>query len=276
MSAHILTRVAVWSAAFALAACSTSIAGRDDGASGASTGRQSGAASTTGSSAPSSASTAAGLASVIKRGVQGVRSAHIEFSVHVAGQAVSASGDERLDNGALEAMHLIETLPAGAGTLELVIVGAKTYAKLPPELGHTTKPWVLISANSSNPAAKLFASALAQARSSASIGSFGAFARAAQQVRNLGPVTVDGMRTTRYSLTVDLSKLPLGALGSEAAKKAGVSSVPVQLYIDGSGRPVKITENFSVSGQTVSSTIGISGYNRPVTIQAPPASQVGN
>jgi hypothetical protein len=47
------------------------------------------------------------------------------------------------------------------------------------------------------------------------------------------------------------------------------------MYVDSSGRPVQVTENFSVQGQTVSTKIGISNYNKPVSISAPPASQVG-
>jgi hypothetical protein len=38
---------------------------------------------------------------------------------------------------------------------------------------------------------------------------------------------------------------------------------------------VQITESFAASGQSVSTKITLTAYNKPVTITAPPADQVG-
>jgi hypothetical protein len=44
--------------------------------------------------------------------------------------------------------------------------------------------------------------------------------------------------------------------------------------VDGKGRPVKVTENLTVQGQTVDTTVTIGDFDAPVTITAPPADQV--
>jgi hypothetical protein len=55
---------------------------------------------------------------------------------------------------------------------------------------------------------------------------------------------------------------------------AGITAIPVELYVDSAGRPVQITENLTVAGKKTTTSATISRYNQPVTISAPPASQV--
>src|ERR1019366_4451722 len=57
-------------------------------------------------------------------------------------------------------------------------------------------------------------------------------------------------------------------------EKAGVTEIPEDLWVDENGRPVKGSNRFILNGQVVTSAFTISRLNQPVTITAPPASQL--
>lgn len=254
-----------------LAACSSSTSGKG------STGTSGAAGSSTGSSgaAPGGKPTdAAGLGGLMQSAIAGITSAHISLDVDAAGQKVSGAGNEKLSGGKLVAMDITEQLPGGAGSLQLIIVDGKTYAKLPPSLNKSGKPYVLVSPNSSNATVRALAGSLDSALSSASIGSVGAFITAAQTVKLDGSATVNGVKATHYSVVVDIAKLPADLPGKDALASSGLKTLPLDLYIDDQGRPVRVNEDFKVQGQEVSSNVTVTDYNKPVTVTAPPASQV--
>lgn len=258
-----------------LAACSSSTSGKG------STGSSGAAGSGTGSGAGSSAAApggkptdAAGLGGLMQSAIAGITSAHISLNVDAAGQKVSGAGDEKLAAGKLVAMDITEQLPGGAGSLQLIIVGGKTYAKLPPALNKSGKPYVLVSGNSSNATVRALAGSLDSALSSASIGSVGAFITAAKTVKLVGTDTINGVKATHYSVVVDISKLPADLPGKDALGSSGLKTLPLDLYIDDQGRPIRVNEDFKVQGQEVSSIVTVTNYNKPVTVTAPPASQV--
>ena len=259
-------------AAIALTACSSSTSGTGStaGSGGASAaGPSAGAASS--SSAP--VNSAESLAALLQQGLASTTSAHLALQVTSGGQSITGSGDETLSDGKLTALDLSETVP-GAGSLQIIQTGGKTYVKLPAAQNTSGKPYELVSASSSNPTIKALAASLDSTQSSASAGSAGVLASAASSVKPVGSVTVGGVSTTHYAVVVDTTKLPDTYPGKSALVGAGVTSLPVELYVDGSGRPVQVTENLTASGQSVSTKITLTDYNKPVTITAPPADQV--
>jgi hypothetical protein len=258
-----------------LAACSSSTSGKgstgSSGASGSSTGASTGSSAAAPGGKPTDA---AGLGGLMQSAIAGITSAHIALDVDAAGQKVSGVGDEKLSAGKLVAMDITEQLPGGTGSLRLIIVGGKTYAKLPASLNKSGKPYVLVSGNSSNATVRALAGSLDSALSSASIGSVGAFITAAKTVKLVGTGTVNGVAATHYSVVVDISKLPADLPGKDALASSGLKTLPLDLYIDDQGRPVRVNEDFKVQGQEVSSNVTVTDYNKPVTVTAPPASQV--
>jgi hypothetical protein len=240
-----------------LAACSSSTSGKGSGSPVAS----------------STPSTAAGLGKVMQAAAKTVTSAHFDLDVNAAGQSLTGSGDEKLSNGKLVAVDVTESLPQGAGQIRVIIVGDKTYAKLPQALVKTSKPYILVTQNSSNPVIKQLATTLNTALATASVGSVNSFVQAASSVQVKGSQTVNGEHTTHYHVVVDPAKLP-GPLKSQLAT-SGLTSLPLELYIDDQGRPVMFTEDVAVAGQHVSTKVTVTDYNKPVTISAPPASEVG-
>ncbi|HEV7205701.1 MAG TPA: hypothetical protein VGN18_13915 [Jatrophihabitans sp.] len=265
------TALIVLPAALALAACASSTApGR--GTVG-SAGSSNPAAPSSGGATPT---TATDLGTALRAGMQTVRSAHLTLEVGVGGQTINGQGDEQVDNGKLSNLQLSETLP-GAGELGVVIVGDKTYVKLPPAIRHGSgKPWTLVTADSTNPVIQQMAASIASARSSASLDTIKDFAQAASSVTVKGAATVAGADTTHYSMVVDTGKLPSTFPGIDALKKTGLTRIPVELYVDHQGRPVEVDENVTVQGQTVTTKITVTRYNQPVTITAPPADQVSS
>jgi hypothetical protein len=228
------------------------------------------------SSAPTSAAPptdAVGLASALQKGAQSIRSAHLTLQVTAAGQTIDGQGDETLSGGTLQDLDLTETVPP-AGQIRIVMAAGKTYVQLPAQLNQSGKPWVLVSTTSSNPVVAQLATTLQQTQQSASLDQYTAFTRAASGLQVVGPEQVAGADATRYRLTVDVTRLPDTLPGREALLTAGLMSLPVDLWVDDQGRPVKVTENLSVQGQTVDTVVTIGNFDAPVTVTAPPADQV--
>lgn len=230
-----------------------------------------------GPSAPSGMPTdASGLGRLLASGVGGIRSAHIKLDLNLGGQELTGSGDEKLADGQLVALDLTENLPGGAGAIRVIVVNGTAFAKLPSSMNSSGKPYLVVSPSSSNQVIRQLASSLESALSSASLGSVTTFSKAAKSVDMKGAETVAGVPTTHYAIVVDISKLPADMPGKADLVKSGLDTLPLDLYIDHSGRPVQITEEFTVQGTKVSTKATVSDYNKPVTITAPPANQVGS
>lgn len=100
-------------------------------------------------------------------------------------------------------------------------------------------------------------------------------------VEAVGSATVRGVDTTEYRGTVDLRKA-LDGLGpdvTDAMKRQlgqlGVASMPVRVWVDGDGLPRREEIELSAGGQTVSARIDFFDYGADVSVQTPPADQIG-
>jgi hypothetical protein len=108
--------------------------------------------------------------------------------------------------------------------------------------------------------------------------------RSAGSVQTVGTETVDGVQTTHYRATIDLSKAA-GLVGGPAQQavqhlidNGGPSTIPVDVWIgdDGLVRRVSIDDRITVSGQTASVKVqlDISDYGATANVTAPPSDQV--
>ena len=251
-----LTAVLALPLAWALVACSSS-----------STPAKHTATSATGT-AGTSTDTAA-LVGRLQHGIASVTSAHFTIAASVTGQPLTGSGDQQLAGGTLVALDATATLPSGLGSVELRNVDGKNYARLPKALSVGDKPWTAVTTDTTNPALAQVASIVESALGSASLGNLARLAGAASNSRDLGRPTVDGTATTHYAITVDPAKLPAD-LGAVSAKP-----FPVDLWVDGTGRPVRLQLALTVAGTAATATIDFSRFGAPVHITAPPADQVG-
>ena len=230
-----------------------------------------------GSSIPSGMPTdAAGLGTLLQTAVTKITSAHIALDITLAGEQLTGSGDEKLSNGQLTALDLTENLPSGGGQIRVIMVDGKTYAKLPAAFNSSGKPYLLVTPSSNNQVIRQLAGSLDSALSSASLGSVSTFTKAAKSVEGKGTETINGVETVHYSIVVDVAHLPDSMPGKSDLTASGIATLPLELYVDRSGRPVQITEEFTVQGSKVSTKSTVSHYNEPVTITAPPSGQVGS
>lgn len=228
------------------------------------------------SAAPTSAAAptdAAGLAAALQKGARTIRSAHLSLQVTAAGKTIQGEGDETLSDGKLQDLDLTETVP-GAGQIRIVMAAGKTYVQLPAQVDKSGKPWVLVSTTSSNAVVAQLATTLQQTQQSASLDQYTAFTQAATGLQVVGREQVGGADATHYKLDVDVTKLPEALPEREALLTAGLMSLPVELWVDDQGRPVKVTEDVTVQGQQIDTVVTLGAFDAPVTITAPPADQV--
>jgi hypothetical protein len=249
------------SAVLTLAACTSSSSGKGNG--------------TSSGAAPSSTVrtvSAAQLASKLESSLGRISSAKFTLNFTIGTTAVSGSGAEQLNRGKLVALKVSEVSAGGTNGAELIIVGGKTYAKLPASVAKTTKPYVLVTPNSKNPLVRALAPQLTSALTSASLGSVNEFVRAAKSIQDKGAQRVDGVPTTHYTVLVDITKLP-----AQLQRDLGgtLTTLPLEIYLDSQDRPVLYTESATLQGQKESVRVTLSDFNKPVTISPPPAGQVG-
>jgi hypothetical protein len=210
------------------------------------------------------------------RSTSTVTSAHITMVSKVGDQTVlTAQGDEKAAGGKLTAMNLDEQI--GSLHMTILLADGALYVKLPNQLNKSGKPWEKATAGSSNPALRQLVSTLSSLKKNASLDQYAAMAQAASSLKTIGTEQVNGVVATHYSMMVDVTKVH-GSGITEAAKaaltQARVTKIPVDVWVDTHNRPVRMSEKFTVKGKVVSFGATIGQYNQPVTITAPPASQV--
>jgi hypothetical protein len=103
----------------------------------------------------------------------------------------------------------------------------------------------------------------------------------------VGTATVNGTRTTRYHVVVDLRKAASKSKDPDAAKTVekliqttGTSTLPIDVWVDDQHlvRREKVAYSSTAAGKQVAftMTIDMTKYGAPVDVQAPPADQVSD
>jgi hypothetical protein len=277
--ARIATVLIGSSAALTLAACAATTngqGGRDTG------GAPSGSVSASVSVAPSASGSAnsmptdaKGLYTLMAGSLDSVTSTHLAMTIASGGENLAITGDEKLKHGKVTAMKFDETLPGGAGSIEIILAGGKIYAKVPSSLNTTGKPYLLITETSKNAQVRQLAKSINSSLTTASVGGYAVFAQAADSLKLVGTETRNGTHVAHYTMVMNPSKLPPDYPNKQELVDSGVGTIPVELYVDSHGRPAEMGEHFTFSGQTIDTKATFTRYNQPVDISAPPASEVG-
>lgn len=172
-------------------------------------------------------------------------------------------------------------------TMSEILVGNVVYMDYPAlssELGG--KQWAEIDLTKVNSLGSL-SSLLDSARSENPTTQIAALV-ASGAVTKVGAATVSGQSTTHYSGTLDASQLikagtatsnlsasQLSSLKSEL-QSAGVTTVKIDLWIAANGLPVEEKYSEQTSAGAVSGDMLMSDWGAPVSVGAPPASEVYN
>lgn len=99
-------------------------------------------------------------------------------------------------------------------------------------------------------------------------------------VQTVGSEQVRGVAATHYKAQVDLAKAAQDAGASaQGIDKLGVTSLPVDVWVDGEGRIARLAFDLSLTNsQAGASSVSFTGdffdYGKPVTVAIPPADQV--
>lgn len=209
-------------------------------------------------------------------------------SMQVLGQQFSFSGNGQNDttNGRMQMTMDFTGLPAqltqNGSTAEVVLADKVMYLKMPFLSGMLPggKQWMKLDL------------AAAAKQAGTSLGSFGQLdpqqwlqqLLASSDTQKLGTDTVQGEQMTHYRTTIDpseaLSKVPAAqrAKAQKALQQLGVSSIPMDVWVDGTGMlrqlGLSLTLGQGLQNMTMKMTYDMHDFGAPVDVQVPPADQV--
>ncbi|MET8004976.1 LppX_LprAFG lipoprotein [Nonomuraea glycinis] len=168
-------------------------------------------------------------------------------------------------------------LPGGA---RIVLQGDTVYVKveaLNKMLG-ATKPWVKVPLKEMGDDQGQIDQLLSQVQQF-DLGGVTEMVTASQDVKSVGTENVGGEDTTHYAGTfpVDAAVKQLPADKQERARTnlAELKNVKFDIWVGADKLPRKVTMSGSEKGASMDAALMFKGYNEPVSIQAPPADQVG-
>lgn len=219
-----------------------------------------------------------------------------------SGTAASPVSFSITGQGAFDFTHRLGqmtiTVPATqdnqAGTFELRLVGTDLYFTAPQVASlDGGKPWVHVDASQY------------LQRQGQSAGPLGGFSdgdptqvlsmleQVSGAVTQVGTANVDGVPTTEYQGTIDLTK-PSGGAGGGAggtngssstrstvvspqiAQALGLTDIPIDVWIDSVGRARRVQTSFAIFGLTVRAQEGFGSFGSPVTVTAPAPGDVAD
>lgn len=222
--------------------------------------------------------TAHDLAAQVQAALVTIKSMHLAMTIKAAGLDESADGDQTVVNARTQDANLILSVP-NFGTIQMVIVNGKTYVQVPPNQRTSGKPWALVTPTSSNPFVQALAPGIEQAQSFSGPHAALQMLGAAQSFKFNGTARLsDGSEVGRYRVSVGVSGLPFTAAQRALLSQVGIRTIPLDLTVDTAGRIRGMTETIHVRAEGVSETtsteVQMSGFNNPVSVQAPPSSEV--
>jgi hypothetical protein len=232
------------------------------GPSGGST--QSGTTSTGGSSAASA------LADRVGTALNALTSVHLD--IDAGGLGGKSTADLMLNGGHATATdaHLTEN----GQQVEMITIGGTSYAKLPAGSNPSGKPWLEIGSDSTNPMINSLTSGLNIAAMASSLSVVTALMRGSTGLQNKGADSVNGVSATHYVMQLDPKKKTGNAQLDGLLSSLGGSNLPLDFWLDSSDRPVKFVIHASFAGTSFPVTVQASKFDAPLSISAPPASQV--
>lgn len=259
-----------------LAAVAAAAAGCSSGGSG----------SSSSSSGGSGGTSVAELLSASAKNAASVKSFTATVDLHGSGSgstgATSVTGtltEQRQPTQLIQlATKSAEAAGINAGAMTVIETPAAIYAKIPSMSSLTGgKPYIEIPMSQAKGGA--LGPLVNEAQSSDPLDATQLLGSATNP-QKVGTATIDGVSTTEVKGTVPVSealaKLPASQRGKvgQSLQQQGITQFQFQVWIDGQNNVRKSIYSYVGKSTTVTSTTTITSINQPVTISAPPASQV--
>jgi hypothetical protein len=191
------------------------------------------------------------LASTVTAQTASKNTAHVAFDL---GKGTTGEGVYR--TSPRFAADFTVTMPDGP--THLIVLDKAIY------LQRQAKPWARYPAGSTDLAESMTAQA--------DVGRQLARMQAAGTIKGKASEYLDGRRTTRYSIDVDVTRLAEVERDSVVQnslrdlRRQGVARIPYQLWLDDENLPVKVV--VALPGQT--STVRYTKWGEPIQVTAPP------
>lgn len=214
---------------------------------------------------------------------------------HAATQLTSVQGSLHLTSGSSgqldETGNYSQTMRAGtvtaldssyvvnvAGTttnVRVIIVNGTIYVNR----GQNGKPWVIATPQSSDPVAAQLAKTMPTILNESSVRYYVVLLGAGHDLHVLGAESVDGVACVHYHVDIDTRSAAKNLPGDQGqqlqqAADAGVDSIPLDLWIDAQGRPVKVSDKVSSEQASATVEVRMGHFNEVVHISAPPSDQI--
>ncbi|MEV0405254.1 DUF6612 family protein [Actinoallomurus sp. NPDC050550] len=170
------------------------------------------------------------------------------------------------------------------GGFQEVLLGDNLYMKMAALSNRNGgKPWVKMSLSKLGARSGLDIKSLMNQSQQADPSANVRMLTASKDVRKVGSETVDGTPTTHYQGTYSVQQA-LAKLGSDQREKmqqlvakTGLDKLDFDLWVDDQQLPRKMAVKSPAGSQVqTNTTTTYSGFNKPVSIEAPPASQTGS
>lgn len=230
---------------------------------------------------PAPAGSATELAHLVSSQTIAKHTVHIQYHAGTSVGAVTGTGDAEFAAGATD---LRMTENTRAARIDMVIKGGTLYLKPPRGLVNAAKPWVRIDPNGTDRVSVALNALVSEEQQNGDPSGI------LNQISALATITqrnVDqGM--THYRLTADTAKLFASKAVTPQLRMLigglGVRMQPATTYdvwINSANLPVRLafSETTAVGRTGARTTIAVdityTDWGKPVTIQAPPADQIG-
>ncbi|MDN3359527.1 hypothetical protein [Actinomadura sp. DC4] len=208
-------------------------------------------------------------------------------STVVSGKTTDLKGDLAFQLQPKPAMKFdvpaIKTGDSSAAGFNEVLVDNTIYLKIPALAKTAGKPWVSFSLDQLGKATGVDVKAMEDQGHQADPALNAKMLTASKDVHKVGKETVDGVSTTHYKGTIALSE-GLSKLNAEQKTQAqkifsqtGLDKLKFDTWIDGKQLPRKLTLATPADAKLKFKTaMNYKGFNEPVSITAPPQSEVAD
>lgn len=212
--------------------------------------------------------TQANFSRTVAAAQQAARSVHIDAAINAVGHSVSLSGDVKGFSG-LGSVSMDMTVHMGGKQIDIRLVDEVVYLRGAGIRSPHGEPWVRIDlSDAANPLARML--------DTASPDNLNAYLQAVKRLKDKGPAKVDGVATHHYTVTIDTAKAAALDPVAERLDVSGLglpSNLTADVWLDGDNLPVRMTVDL---GTAASLQAHFSHYGEPVSVQVPPANQVGS
>jgi hypothetical protein len=214
---------------------------------------------------------------------------------HAATQLTSVQGSLHLTSGSAgqldetgtyrQAMHggtitafdssYVVNLQGNTTNVRVLIVNGKIYVNR----GQNGKPWLIATPESSDPVAAQLAKTMPTVLNESSVRYYVVLLGAGHDLHVIGAESVNGIACMHYHVDIDTrsaAKTLPGDQGQQMqqAADAGVDSIPLDLWVDAQGHPVKVTDTVSTEQASATVEVQMGHFNEDVHITAPPSDQI--